>query len=128
MPPDPQPFLRIPEVSGRVFLSNLDRLRLALEATRDINPEAVQIFYEARKVLSEELQTAFGALHMGKLLTERYWLLLEALSKRIPTQHLLDDVNLGAYSGMRYSKKGQKAMCIFRRELERAVVQVTTSK
>ncbi|XP_006462195.1 hypothetical protein AGABI2DRAFT_193458, partial [Agaricus bisporus var. bisporus H97] len=65
LPPDLRPFLRIHEISLTVFLPNLDRLRLALEASRGIDPKAAEIFDETRKILREELEKVFKVLDLA---------------------------------------------------------------
>ncbi|EKM82083.1 hypothetical protein AGABI1DRAFT_126432 [Agaricus bisporus var. burnettii JB137-S8] len=101
LPPDIQPFLRIHEISLHVFLPNLDCLRLALEADRDINPESTKIFDETRKVLRKELRKAF--------------------------KDAVYNVHRAAYTGRRCAEKAQEGMTIFRSELESAVIRVSAT-
>ncbi|XP_006462202.1 hypothetical protein AGABI2DRAFT_119062 [Agaricus bisporus var. bisporus H97] len=127
LPPDLQPFLRIHEISTQVFLPNFDRLRLALEATRDINPEAYKIFAETRKVSRQELQKAFKVLQIAEKVAQLYSKLLKAISEKEPTPDPLYDVYIGTYEGMEYSKEAQEAMNVFRGELESSVRRVTAA-
>ncbi|EKM82074.1 hypothetical protein AGABI1DRAFT_105434 [Agaricus bisporus var. burnettii JB137-S8] len=127
LPPDLRPFLRIHEISLTVFLPNLDRLRLSLETSRNIDPEAAEIFDDTRKILREELEKVFKVLDLAQQLAEQYSKILEALSEGKPTQRPLYYVNLGAYAGRQCSEKAMKAMSVFRRELESAVSRVTAT-
>ncbi|EKM82075.1 hypothetical protein AGABI1DRAFT_126424 [Agaricus bisporus var. burnettii JB137-S8] len=123
LPPDLEPFLRIHEISLHVFLPNLDRLRLALEA--DPDPQAINIFFGTRKVSREKIQQSFRVLHLAQGVAYEYSKVLKALSEKKPTQELLLEAHIQAYTGMGCSKKAQQAMGAFRRELESAVSQVT---
>ncbi|KAF7771074.1 hypothetical protein Agabi119p4_7048 [Agaricus bisporus var. burnettii] len=127
LPPDIQPFLRIHEISLHVFLPNLDRLRLALEADRDINPEATKIFYETRKVLRKELRKAFKVLHFAQEAALAYSKIIEALSERKSTQDAVYNVHRAAYTGRRCAEKAQEGMTVFRSELESAVIRVSAT-
>ncbi|XP_006462203.1 hypothetical protein AGABI2DRAFT_119063 [Agaricus bisporus var. bisporus H97] len=125
LPPDLQPFLRIHEISLQIFLPNLDRLRLALEADQAINPEATNIFFDTRKVLREELQKSFTVLQAAQELADRYFEVLKALSEKKSTQERFFNVNLGALAGMVCSREAQQGMAVFRREFESAITRVT---
>ncbi|KAF7770704.1 hypothetical protein Agabi119p4_6678 [Agaricus bisporus var. burnettii] len=123
LPPELNPFLRIHEVSLHVFLPNLDRLRLALEANHDL--QAINIFLVTRKVSRENIQKSFTVLHIAQRVAQEYFRVLEALSEKKPTQELLVEVNLEARTGVECVKEAQQAMTVFRRELESAVSRVT---
>ncbi|KAF7771072.1 hypothetical protein Agabi119p4_7046 [Agaricus bisporus var. burnettii] len=123
LPPDLQPFLRIHEISLHVFLPNLDRLRLALEA--DPDPQAIKIFFGTRSVSREKIQRSFRVLHLAQQVAYEYSKVLKALSEKKPTQELLLEAHIQAHTGMGCSKEAQQAMSAFRRELESAVSQVT---